>query len=313
MHSNAEVFSAKNGRLDKADHRQKEASMKEQKFSIHSKSSALVVPSSYFAVKSVLGWLLALTLLLPGSLIILLLVALVRLTSRGPGIYCQVRVGRHGREFKMYKIRTMYQDAEARFGPEWTRKNDPRITPVGRWLRKLHLDEFPQLFNVLRGEMSVIGPRPERPEFTRVLAEEIPGYLDRLLVLPGITGLAQINLPPDMDINSVRRKLILDLEYIREASPLLDLRMFLSTLLRLFFINGDFSMKVMGLERDVPRIPNLPEVPVEEHHTPTTILSVKQTKGKTAVAPPHHVGRDCGHAPTTTKASHPLDDPLSIK
>ena len=116
----------------------------------------------------------------------------------------------------MYKIRTMRHDAESGTGPVWTQTTrDPRITAIGRVLRQFHLDELPQLLNVVKGEMSVIGPRPERPEFVHVLAESIPGYLKRLVVRPGMTGLAQLNLPPDSDLNSVRRKLALDCEYIR--------------------------------------------------------------------------------------------------
>jgi hypothetical protein len=234
----------------------------------------------------------------------------------------------------MYKIRTMYEDAESRFGPEWTQKNDPRITPIGRWLRKLHLDEFPQLWNVLLGEMNLIGPRPERPEFTRVLAKEIPNYLDRLLVAPGITGLAQINLPPDMDLNSVRRKLVLDLEYIQHANPLLDLRMFTSTLLRLLFIKGDFAMKMMGLERDVPEIPANTEAAATGNRTPESILANQTTNGtpgkktsghgngstnngstnaKTIVNPAHLASeRETLRTPGTGKPSHKLDERLTV-
>jgi lipopolysaccharide/colanic/teichoic acid biosynthesis glycosyltransferase len=210
-----------------------------------------VVPSSYFAWKNWLERGIALVLLPPSSLIILVLVIIVRLTSPGPGIYRQIRVGRHGRTFMMYKIRTMRQDAEAATGPVWAKKGDSRITPVGRVLRRLHLDEFPQLMNVLRGEMSQIGPRPERPEFTQRLARDIPGYLERLKVLPGITGLAQINLPPDTDLESVRRKLVLDLEYIRQADPWLDLRMFLCTGVRLLGVHGDPAMRMFWLHRHV--------------------------------------------------------------
>jgi hypothetical protein len=146
----------------------------------------------------------------------------------------------------------MRLDAETGTGPVWTSgKRDPRITPLGRILRSLHLDELPQLFNVLRGEMSLIGPRPERPEFVVVLAEEIPGYMNRLAVLPGITGLAQINLPPDTDLDSVRPKQILDLDYIRTAGPWLDLRMLLCTLLRLVGISGARAMRLMRVDRSV--------------------------------------------------------------
>lgn len=323
MHSNAEILAATYGRVD-AEH--SSASMRLEP---SAQASLKIVPSAYFHVKGVLGRILALLLLLPGSLIIVGLVLLVRLTSRGPGIYCQTRVGKHGREFKMYKVRTMYEDAESRFGPEWTQKNDPRITPVGRWLRKLHLDEFPQLLNVLRGEMTLIGPRPERPEFTRVLAKEIPNYLDRLLVAPGITGLAQINLPPDMDLNSVRRKLVLDLEYVQHASPLLDLRMFASTLMRLLFINGDFAMKVMGLERDVPTLAPQTEDAAEGHRTPESILASQMstaasskkaanttngtTNGKVIINPPHLAAdREANRANLLQKNSQPLDDRLTV-
>ena len=176
-------------------------------------------------------------LLIPGLPIIGLLVLLVRLTSRGPGIYGQVRTGQHGRNFMMYKIRTMEQDAEAASGPVWTQARDPRITFVGRVLRNLHLDELPQLLNVLKGEMSLVGPRPERPEFVPVLAEAIPGYRSRLAVPPGVTGLAQLNLPPDSDLTSVCRKLVLDREYIAQAGLWLDLRVLLCTFLRMFKVS----------------------------------------------------------------------------
>jgi len=205
----------------------------------------------YIRYKSVLDRLLAILLLIPGLPLIGLSVALVRLTSRGPGIYRQVRVGRCGRIFYIYKIRTMYVDAEGRTGAVWTQDNDPRITPLGRLLRKSHLDELPQLFNVIRGDMALVGPRPERPEFVGVLTQHIPGYADRLAALPGITGLAQINLPPDSDIDSVRRKQILDLEYIRSASIWLDLRLLLCTQLRLVGLTGDRAARLMKLDRRV--------------------------------------------------------------
>lgn len=149
----------------------------------------------------------------------------------------------------MYKIRTMRVDAEAGTGPVWSQRNDPRVTRLGRVVRKLHLDEFPQLINVINGEMGLIGPRPERPEFTQRLAVAIPRYLDRLVVRPGITGLAQINLPPDSDLNSVRRKLALDLRYVQEARLSLDLRILACTCLRLFGIKGPKVTRMMGLER----------------------------------------------------------------
>lgn len=207
--------------------------------------------AGYHAWKGAIERGLAVILLIPGMPIIALLVLIVRLTSRGPGIYRQVRVGHHGKTFAMYKIRTMRNDAERASGPAWTQKDDPRVTPIGRVLRKLHLDEFPQLFNVIKGEMALIGPRPERPEFTQVLAREIPCYMDRVVILPGITGLAQINLPPDTDLDSVRRKLVLDLEYVRTANMLLDVRMLACTLLRMLGLRGDYAMRLMRLQRMV--------------------------------------------------------------
>ena len=238
-------------------------------------------PAEYHRWKSLLGRTFAFLLLLPGLPIIGLLVVLVRLTSRGPGIYRQVRVGLHGKTFAMYKIRTMRCDAEVRTGPAWTQKNDPRVTPVGRVLRKLHLDEFPQLFNVLRGEMALIGPRPERPEFTQVLAREIPGYMDRVLILPGITGLAQINLPPDTDLDSVRRKLVLDLEYVRAANPVLDVRMLACTVLRMLGMQGEFAMRVMRLDR----IATLPQQMRQSYHDPD---ATQQATPQTIVSAPYN-------------------------
>jgi lipopolysaccharide/colanic/teichoic acid biosynthesis glycosyltransferase len=179
------------------------------------------------------------------------LVVLIRLTSRGPGIFKQVRVGKNGKQFTMYKLRSMRYDAEAKTGAVWTQPKDNRTTRLGKILRKLHLDELPQLFNVLKGEMSLIGPRPERPEFVVVLERRIPGYRQRLRVLPGITGLAQINLPPDTDLESVRKKQELDMEYIRTATLLLDLRMLVSTFLRMLGLRGSVVMHMMRLKREV--------------------------------------------------------------
>ena len=145
----------------------------------------------------------------------------------------------------------MRLESESKTGAVWTQVDDPRITGIGRVLRKLHLDEFPQLFNVLKGEMSIIGPRPERPEFAVVLSESIPGYMNRSAVRPGITGLAQVNLPPDTDLVSVQRKQVLDLEYIKNAGLWLDLRMLICTFLRLIGISGALAMRIMRVQRTV--------------------------------------------------------------
>ncbi len=209
-----------------------------------------VCPTFYCRWKSLLGRMLALILLVPVLPVIGLLVLLVRLTSRGPGIYRQTRVGKDGRSFTMYKIRTMRLDAEAN-GAVWADLHDDRNTSLGNLLRKLHLDEFPQLLNVLKGEMALVGPRPERPEFVHLLAEQIPGYLQRLSVHPGITGLAQVNLPPDTDLESVRRKLVLDLEYIETADLWLDVRILAYTFMRISRVSARIAVRTTKLARQV--------------------------------------------------------------
>jgi lipopolysaccharide/colanic/teichoic acid biosynthesis glycosyltransferase len=214
---------------------------------------------------------LAILLLIPGLPLLGLLIALVRLTSRGPGVYSQARVGKGGRVFTMYKLRSMRIDAEVATGPVWSSAgSDSRVTLVGYWLRRLHLDELPQLFNVLRGEMSLVGPRPERPEFVRVLGVQIPHYMDRLSVLPGVTGLAQVNLPPDTDLDSVRRKLALDRDYIGEAGLLLDFRIILCTILRVFGLRGGRSVRLLGLQRTVFLPPGAAPIGGEVDASPAT-------------------------------------------
>lgn len=157
--------------------------------------------------------------------IMVVMVIAVRLTSPGPAIYRQVRVGRRGRLFTIYKIRTMVQNFE-RGKARWTAAGSTDgVTPVGRFLRKMHLDELPQLWNILRGDMSLVGPRPERPEFVTQLEAAIPGYRGRLAVRPGVTGLAQVHLPPDTSVEDVKHKLLFDLYYIRHRSLWLDLRL----------------------------------------------------------------------------------------
>jgi lipopolysaccharide/colanic/teichoic acid biosynthesis glycosyltransferase len=215
-----------------------------------------VEPSHYFRWSWGVHRVLGAILLVPAIPAIMLCLLVVWLTSRGAPLYKQKRVGRGGRVFTIYKIRTMRVDAEARTGPVWTTSSrDPRITPVGRFLRCTHLDELPQLLNVVVGEMALVGPRPERPEFAQALAEEIPGYLNRLLVLPGVTGLAQVNLPPDTDFDSVRRKLLLDLRYIAQASFLLDVRLLLATAAPLVGVRAHWINRLLRLSctTEIPR------------------------------------------------------------
>ncbi|MDR2344864.1 MAG: sugar transferase [Planctomycetaceae bacterium] len=161
--------------------------------------------------------------------VILISMILVRLTSRGPIFYTQTRCGINGKLFKMIKIRSMVIDAE-NGKPKWSRGNDPRVTTVGRIMRKLHIDEMPQIINVLRGEMTVIGPRPERPEFVKKLKTKIQGYEYRMCVLPGLTGYAQVNWQADNGLEDVQRKLILDLEYIEDVNIWFDFRILLATI-----------------------------------------------------------------------------------
>lgn len=160
---------------------------------------------------------------------------LIKLTSPGPILYRQERLGRDSVPFTLLKFRTMVADAESETGPVWASDNDPRITPVGRWLRKTRIDEIPQLINVLRGDMSLVGPRPERAVFIQKLSEKIPFYAERLLVPPGITGWAQVMAPYAASIEDTRRKLQYDLYYIKHMSFFLDVFIFLKTLKTVIF------------------------------------------------------------------------------
>jgi lipopolysaccharide/colanic/teichoic acid biosynthesis glycosyltransferase len=179
--------------------------------------------------KRVLDVLLSAILLILSAPVMLVAGLLVKLTSRGPMIYSQTRVGRNRQPFTIYKLRTMYEDCEKVSGARWCRPGDPRVTLLGRFLRKTHIDELPQLWNVLRGDMSLVGPRPERPEFVPQLEQVIPHYGGRLVVRPGLTGLAQLQLPPDTNLDSVRLKLAYDLYYVQKRSPWFDLRLQVGT------------------------------------------------------------------------------------
>jgi len=183
----------------------------------------------YLPVKSCLDWLGALFLLILTAPFTLLGICLIKLTSPGPAFYLQTRLGQNNTKYKVIKLRTMIHNAEAKTGAVWSQAGDPRVTNIGRILRKTHIDEFPQLINVLLGQMSLVGPRPERPEIALKLSWNLDHYEDRTLVKPGITGLAQLRLPPDSDMEGVRRKLACDLYYVKEVSPWLDLRIFVFT------------------------------------------------------------------------------------
>src|SRR3954471_12705663 len=160
--------------------------------------AALALPARrgwlYPACKRAVEFTAALALLALTAPLLLLAALLIKLTSRGPAFYTQTRVGLGGRPFTIYKLRTMIHKAESLTGPRWSLPGDPRVTRFGQFLRLTHLDELPQLWNVLRGDMSLIGPRPERPEFVPELEQALPGYRKRLAVRPGVTGLAQVQL-----------------------------------------------------------------------------------------------------------------------
>lgn len=196
----------------------------------------------YLRARVIIERIVAFGLLVATIPLLLVLGLAVGLTSRGPILYSQWRLGRFGKPFRIYKLRTMAHRCETHTGPVWAVADDPRTTPIGRWLRDSHLDELPQLWNVLCGDMSLIGPRPERPEIASQVQQALPEFRYRLLVRPGITGLAQIRLPADTDIDTVRRKLAHDLYYIRNLSPLMDIRVALSTPQRLI---GDMARSML--------------------------------------------------------------------
>jgi sugar transferase (PEP-CTERM system associated) len=163
---------------------------------------------------------------------------LIRLDSPGPVLYRQLRVGLRGREFMLLKFRSMTVDAEAGGKPRWTTRQDPRITRIGRVVRPMRIDELPQLLNVLSGEMSLIGPRPERPHFVEQLTRVIPFYRERSLVKPGITGWAQVNFPYGASVEDAREKLAYDLYYVKNRGLLLDFLILLSTVRVILFREG---------------------------------------------------------------------------
>ena len=181
-------------------------------------------------VKPLFDVVAASVLLIIFSPMVGLVALLVKIFDGSPVIYGQIRVGKNGHLFQMYKFRTMRLDAEQTSGPVWARDDDPRITRLGRILRKTHLDELPQLVNVIKGEMSLVGPRPERPHFVEQLTGVIPEYSKRLAVKPGITGLAQVKHRAEQDLTDTRKKLQLDLEYIDRMSWGTDFKILIATL-----------------------------------------------------------------------------------
>lgn len=196
------------------------------------------MPAWEAQVKRIMDVAVSLCVLTLGSPLLIATALLIRMTSKGPAIYKQERVGRNGKNYIMYKFRSMYIDAESRTGPQWAKENDPRITPVGRFIRKTRLDELPQFWNVLKGEMSLVGPRPERPFFVEKLKQEIPWYVRRIKMKPGITGWAQVKYKYDSSIEDVKQKVLYDLYYFENMSLLLDIKILLRTIWVVFTGKG---------------------------------------------------------------------------
>ena len=187
----------------------------------------------YYIVKRVIDIILSLVALVFATPIIAVVGAAIKLESEGPIIYKQERVGLGGKPFVIYKLRSMYIDAEKN-GAQWACKDDPRVTKVGRFIRKTRIDELPQLINILKGDMSIVGPRPERPILTYKFNEEIPGFVNRLQVKPGLTGWAQVTGGYEL---SPKEKLEKDMYYIENQSLWLDFKIMFKTIFIVF--NGD--------------------------------------------------------------------------
>ena len=201
-------------------------------------SSALGPTRRGVLAKSILSPVLALAGAILTLPVVLVAAVAIKLTSRGPVLYRQTRVGLNGVPFTLYKFRSMVADAEGTTGAVWATRDDPRVTAIGRWLRKLRIDELPQLWNVLAGEMSLVGPRPERPEFVQAFSEKIPYYRQRHCVRPGITGWAQINHKYGDTVEDTIIKLEYDLYYIKHISLSLDGFIIFQTLKTMLRLRG---------------------------------------------------------------------------
>ena len=233
-----------------------DAAARQEELAASPAHDAVAEPGVVAGVTRAVNFVLAAVALFVALPLLLLIALAIKLTSRGPVLYTQERVGLDrrtpgadpgnrrrtrdvgGRPFTIYKFRTMRVDAERESGAVWATQDDPRVTPVGRFLRQYRLDEIPQLLNVMRGEMNIVGPRPERPTIFAELREHIAEYPLRQRAKPGITGLAQIHHHYDRSLDDVRTKVRFDLEYIRRQSVREDLRIMLKTLPVVLFRRG---------------------------------------------------------------------------
>ena len=191
-------------------------------------------------VKRFIDFFVSFLILLVSSPVIIATAIAIKLESKGPILYKQERSGLNGKPFMVYKFRSMVQDAEKKTGPVWSMKNDPRITRVGAFIRKVRIDEIPQMINIFKGEMSLVGPRPERPHFVEKLSKEIPLYKRRLKVRPGLTGWAQVKHKYDESIDDVKMKLRYDLFYIENMSIRMDINIIFRTVFVVLFGKGHY-------------------------------------------------------------------------
>jgi len=198
----------------------------------------------YEVTKRIIDIVLATMVVIAGFPICILIALAIKVESKGPIFYSQKRYGKNKIIFYFVKFRTMIDDAEKETGPKWADEKDNRVTRVGDFLRKTHLDEFPQMINILKGEMSFVGPRPERPEFVEILEKEMPQWDLRHKVLPGFTGLAQIKFRYARTIEESKEKLKYDLYYLQHRSLLFDIKILFQTLLR-------YCFKINTMEKNI--------------------------------------------------------------
>ncbi len=200
-----------------------------------------LMPAWEKKVKRFLDIVISFLILLVTLPITIITAILIKLDSKGPVFFKQERTGLNGKNFYVYKFRSMVKDAEKKSGPVWSQKNDPRVTRVGAFIRKVRIDEIPQMINVLKGEMSLVGPRPERPYFVEKLSKEFPLYKRRLKVRPGVTGWAQVKHKYDETLDDVKTKLRFDLFYIENMSLRMDFKILFRTIFVVLFGKGHFE------------------------------------------------------------------------